>query len=149
MRGTSSFRRSRDTKGNNKKTGYALRKRPGTMSNNDSNDRRQHARVKVSVPVEIQTVASGSPIRGATADLSLSGCYIETIFPFPIGTNLDLQLSIETTVLFAATVVTCDPQVGNGIRFIRMLPEDREAIEAFLEAAQQAQDSGSRALSAR
>ncbi|MGA2980223.1 MAG: PilZ domain-containing protein [Terriglobales bacterium] len=119
------------------------------MSNNDSNDRRQHARVKVSVPVEIQTVASGSPIRGATADLSLSGCYIETIFPFPIGTNLDLQLSIETTVLIAATVVTCDPQVGNGIRFIRMLPEDREAIEAFLEAAQQAQDSGSRALSAR
>ncbi len=118
------------------------------MSNNDSNDRRQHARIKVRVPVEIQTDASGSPIRGATADLSLSGCYIETIFPFPIGTNLDLRLSIETTVLIAATVVTCDPQVGNGIRFIRMLAEDREALEAFLEAAQQAQDSGSRVLSA-
>ncbi len=32
-----------------------------------------------------------------------------------------------------AAVVTCDPQVGNGIRFIRMLPEDREALKAFLE----------------
>jgi len=113
------------------------------MSNNNPNDRREYARIKVSVPVEIQTDASGSPIRGDTADLSLGGCYIETIFPFPIGTNLDLQLSIETTVLIAATVVTCDPQVGNGIRFIRMLPEDREALKAFLEAAQQAQDSGS------
>jgi c-di-GMP-binding flagellar brake protein YcgR len=117
------------------------------MSNN-SNNRRQHARIKVSVPVEIQTDASGSPIRGATADLSLSGCYIETIFPFPIGANLDLRLSIETTVLIAANVVTCDPQVGNGIRFIRMLAEDRKALEAFLEAAEQAQDSGSPALSA-
>jgi len=114
------------------------------MSNRDPNERREYARTKVSVPVEIQTDASGSPVRCATADLSLSGCYIETIFPFPIGTSLDLQLSIETTVLIAATVVTCDPQVGNGIRFIRVLPEDREALEAFLEAAQQAQNSGSR-----
>lgn len=106
------------------------------MSNSDPNDRRKYARIKLSVPVEIQTDAGGSPIRGATADLSLSGCYIETIFPFPIGTNLDLQLSIETTLLIAATVVTCDPQVGNGIRFTRMLAEDREALKAFLEAAQ-------------
>ena len=110
------------------------------MGNNDSKDRREHPRITVSVPVEIQTDASGSPIRGATADLSLSGCYIETIFPFPIGTNLDLQLSIDTTILIAATVVTCDPQVGNGIGFVRMLPEDRQTLEAFLEAAQQAQD---------
>ena len=114
------------------------------MSNSDRNDRREYARIKLSVPVQIQTDAGGSPIRGATADLSLGGCYIETMFPFPIGTNLDLQLSIETTDLIAAaTVVTCDPQVGNGIKFIRMLPEDREALKAFLEAAQKAQDSGS------
>jgi len=95
------------------------------------------------VPVEIQTDAGGRRIRGDTSDLSLGGCYVETIFPFPIGTNLDLQLSIETTVLIAATVVTCDPRVGNGIKFIRMLQEDREALKAFLEAAQQAQDSSS------
>ena len=103
------------------------------MGNSDRNDRREYARMKVSVPVEIQTDAGGRRIRGDTADLSLGGCYIETIFPFPIGTNLDLQISIETTVLIAATVVTCDPQVGNGMRFIRMLPEDREALRAFLE----------------
>jgi len=118
------------------------------MSNSDPNDRREYARIKVSVPVKIQTDAGASPIRGATSDLSVGGCYIETIFPLPIGTNLDLQLSIENTVLIAATVVTCDPQVGNGIRFIRILPEDQEAIEAFLEAAQQAQDSGSRGAGA-
>jgi len=119
------------------------------MSNRGPNDRREYARIKVSVPVEIQTDAGGSPIRCATADLSLSGCYIETIFPFPIGTNLDLQLSIETTILIATTVVTSDPQVGNGIRFIRMLPEDREVLEAFLKAAQQAEDSGSRGADAK
>jgi len=94
---------------------------------------RESSRIKVSVPFEIKAEGCGSPIRSATADLSLNGCYIETLFPLPIGTNLDLQLSIGTTVLIAATVVTCDPQVGNGIKFINMIAEDREALKAFLE----------------
>jgi c-di-GMP-binding flagellar brake protein YcgR len=111
------------------------------MRDSGRNNRRDNARIKVSVPFEIQTDASSSPIRGATADLSLSGCYIESIYPFPVGTNLDLQLSIESTILIAATVVTCDPQVGNGVRFSRMLTEDRETLKAFLQAAQEAQDA--------
>jgi c-di-GMP-binding flagellar brake protein YcgR len=111
------------------------------MSYNDSKNRRDHSRIKVSVPVEIKTDASASPIRGATADLSLTGCYIETIYPFPVGTNLDLQLSIETVILLVvATVVTCDPQVGNGIRFSRMLDEDKKVLDVFLEAVQQEQE---------
>ncbi len=113
------------------------------MSNSEPNDRREYPRIKLSVPVVMHTDADGGPIRGATSDLSLGGCYIETIFPLPIGTNLDLQLSIGSTVLIAATVVACDPQVGNGIRFLNMLSEDREALAAFLKAAQQAQESGS------
>ena len=115
------------------------------MSDSDPNDRRHDARLKLRVPVEIQTDQSASPIRGATADLSLGGCYIETIFPFPIWTELNLQLSLtESTILIDATVVTSDPQVGNGISFIKMLPEDRESLKAFIEAAQQASDeSGS------
>lgn len=113
------------------------------MSNHESKDRRERARIKIRVPVQIQTEVSASTMRGATSDLSLNGCYIESIFPFPVGTNLDLQLSIDTIILVAATVVTCDPQVGNGIKFVRMLPEDREALAAFLEAAQQTQESDS------
>jgi len=48
--------------------------------------------------------------------------------------------------LISAIVVTCDPQVGNGIRFNTRLAEDREALAAFLEAAKQAQDSGARGV---
>lgn len=113
------------------------------MSEGSQQERRGTARVRVSVPVEILTEGSTSPIRGATTDLSLGGCYIETIFPFPVGTALDLKLHIETALPVDAVVVTCDPQVGNGIRFTRMLPEDRKALEAFLEAAQQSKDDAS------
>jgi c-di-GMP-binding flagellar brake protein YcgR len=97
-------------------------------------DRRDSPRFKVRVPVEIEVEGGAAPIRGATADLSAGGCYIETMFPFPIGATLDLKLQLENTLLVAATVVTHDPQVGNGIRFDKMLPEDREELEKFLEA---------------
>jgi c-di-GMP-binding flagellar brake protein YcgR len=102
------------------------------MRKNVLEDRRQHLRVKIAVPVQIWTEAGMGPIRCATSDLSLGGCYIETIYPFPVATNLDLQLSIKTIVVISATVVTCDPQVGNGIRFVKMLPEDRKALKAFI-----------------
>jgi PilZ domain len=100
------------------------------------NERREHQRLKIKVPIEIYTENSTSPIRGATSDLSLTGCYIETIFPFPIGTQLEIKLQLEGTLLVVGTVVTSDPQVGNGIHFNRMLPEDIEELRAFLDAAE-------------
>jgi hypothetical protein len=102
-------------------------------------DRRQHPRFKVRIPIEFFTEGSDSPIRGATSDLSLRGCYIETVFPFAIGTRLELKLQIDGTLLVLATVVTSHPQVGNGIQFTRMLPEDIDELRAFLDSAQKSE----------
>lgn len=104
-------------------------------------ERRGYPRLKVRVPVELYLEGCDTPIRGATSDISAGGCYIETMLPFPFGTNVDMKLQLENTLLVAATVVTCDPQVGNGIQFTKMLPEDREELQAFLDATEQAQKS--------
>jgi c-di-GMP-binding flagellar brake protein YcgR len=96
--------------------------------------RREHQRLKVVVPIEILVEGTESPLRGATSDLSVSGCYIETIFPLAIGTILDLKLQLGGTLLVMAKVVTSDPQVGNGIEFTRMLPEDVEELRTFIAA---------------
>lgn len=103
---------------------------------NPGHDRREHIRLKVKLPIELYIEGNDSPLRGTTSDLSLGGCYMETIFPLPIGTNLELKLQLEDTLLVLGTVVTCDPQVGNGIRFSRMLPEDIEQLRLYLEAAE-------------
>jgi len=115
-----------------------------SLDDRQRQDRRAHPRVKVSVPIELHIEGGAGPIRGATSDLSLGGCYIETMFPIPVGTTLDLKLQIDSTVLIAASVVTCDPQVGNGIKFVKMLSEDREALQAYLEAVKQARESNSK-----
>jgi hypothetical protein len=94
------------------------------MANNTQRrqERREHPRTE-------------TPIRGATSDLALGGCYIETIFPLALNTTLELILQIGSTVVVVGKVVTCDPNVGNGIKFTRLLPEDREELRSYLEAA--------------
>jgi hypothetical protein len=101
-------------------------------------EHRSAPRIKVSAPVELRVPGNDVPMRCATSDLSESGCYIESIFPFPIGTVFEMSVQIDGTVLAVGTVVTRDPQVGNGIRFTKMLPEDQEQLRAYVEAAQQA-----------
>ena len=100
----------------------------------DYPQRRKHPRFKLNVPVEVHADGSETPIRCATSDLSLDGCYVETMFPFPVGTSLELKLQLESTLLILAKVVTSYPQVGNGIEFIRILPEDLDELRAFLDS---------------
>jgi c-di-GMP-binding flagellar brake protein YcgR len=98
-----------------------------------SEEKRNHPRLKVRVPVELRQEATETPIRGETADLSTGGFYIEMMFTLDISTELDITLQVgDSTLLAAGEVVTCDRTVGNGIRFTRMLPEDREELDRFL-----------------
>jgi len=99
-------------------------------------ERRKHPRIKVSVPVEIHTEGNAAPIHCATSDLSLDGCYIESMYPFVVGTKLELRLEAGDTLLIAARVMTCDPQFGNGIHFEKILPEDLNALGKFLDGVE-------------
>jgi len=99
-------------------------------------ERRDQARIKVKVPVELRFEDNETPYRCATSDLSLTGCYIETMFPFSVGTALEIKLQTNNTLLILATIVTSDPQVGNGIQFMKMLPEDVEELRIFLDDLQ-------------
>lgn len=102
-----------------------------------SEEKRNHPRLKVRVPVELRQEATETPIRGETADLSLGGFYIEMMFTLDLGTELDITLQVgDSTLLAAGEVVTCDRTVGNGIRFTSMLPEDREDLDCFLQSVE-------------
>lgn len=96
-------------------------------------EHRKHPRFKINVPVEVHTEAITTPLRCSTSDLSLGGCYIESMYPFAAGTALELKLSVADTLLISARVVTCDPQFGNGIEFLKMLPEDQAELAKFLD----------------
>ena len=98
-------------------------------------EKRRHTRVKIRVPVEMR-IPNQNPIRTETSDLSVSGFYVEMMFTLDVGAQLEIALRLgDATVVAAGEVVTCDRTVGNGIRFTRILPEDKAELERFLQAA--------------
>jgi hypothetical protein len=57
------------------------------------------------------------------------------MFTFPVGTILEASLRIGHTVHAKAIVVTRDLQVGNGLKFLDLLPEDQDALRSYLDTA--------------
>jgi c-di-GMP-binding flagellar brake protein YcgR len=98
-------------------------------------DRRAYPRTKVCVQTELCLADEDTPMREQTSDLSLGGCYVKTVVSIPVGTKLAVSLWLgDYKVTISAVVVTCHPQVGNGIQFLSMLPRDRDRVRSFLES---------------
>jgi c-di-GMP-binding flagellar brake protein YcgR len=96
-------------------------------------DKRRHPRCKVAVQVELYPEGAAAPIRTATSETSLGGCYVETMFTFAVGTMLKMTLWLgDERVITPCRVATCFPQVGNGIEFMAMNTGDQEKLERFL-----------------
>ena len=94
---------------------------------------RRWARHKIGFPITLNN--EGTPVRVTATDISGSGCYVEMLSPFPIGTSLvaDLWLGAEK-VTTRALVRTCDPRVGMGIEFIGLKTEDQRRFQDHLRA---------------
>jgi c-di-GMP-binding flagellar brake protein YcgR len=104
----------------------------------DSGEQRQFPRKRAAVSVELHFECAAAPTRVQTSDLSAGGCYIETMFPQPIGSKLNIVLWLgEARIQAAAVVVTCTPQFGNGLKFIEMAAANREQLTQFLESLPQ------------
>ena len=104
-------------------------------------ERRRYPRVKAKVSVEL--LCPGKPMmRSATDEISLCGCYIETMFTLDIGTKLEVVLWIKEEKIPATGIVaTKYPQVGNGIDFVEMSPHDRLKLSAFISECQPARNT--------
>jgi c-di-GMP-binding flagellar brake protein YcgR len=65
---------------------------PTDAQSTDGKDRRRHPRIKTQVPVEFKTAADSPPLRASTAEISLGGCYIESMFTLGLGTKVSMTL---------------------------------------------------------
>jgi hypothetical protein len=106
------------------------------MAPESGQERRKFPRIPVVVAVELRhDTATTTPMRVTTSEMSLGGCYIETMFTLPVGTKLEIVFWIEDQRIAAnGMVATCFPQVGNGITVLEIAPEDQAKLESFLKA---------------
>lgn len=82
-------------------------------------------------------VAWGGTSHARTADVSASGCFIDTLAPVAVGETLQLSFTSPDGELIAveAEVVYELPSFGFGVRFTRISEPDRIRLEAFVMAA--------------
>jgi hypothetical protein len=96
---------------------------------------RRWERHKITLLVTLYDERTSVPIRITASDISGSGCYVETLSPFPIGTALGVQLWIGPEKLMTRALVrTSDPRVGMGIEFVGLKVEDQQRFQAYLHA---------------
>jgi hypothetical protein len=67
---------------------YGFAKRGSQMADRDGAERRRYPRVKARIPVEMRSLVSPAPSRAVTEEVSLCGCYIETMFTLDVGAKI-------------------------------------------------------------
>lgn len=104
-------------------------------------ERRRFPRAKVAIPIEFKPESAAVASHAETADLSLSGCYVEMSFTLPVGTKLELVLWVEEHRLpTKGIVVTHHPQFGNGIEFLDISQEDQNKLAHYLKNHEQSEE---------
>jgi hypothetical protein len=113
--------------------------RRGTMADRrQAVDRRQTARLKCVISVQLQPAGQSAPIWGKAVDMSIGGCFIEMPIPLEKGTRLNLGIWIKENKLKATgRVVSSRPGFGIGVQFIEMSDIDADHLRGFLKSITQ------------
>jgi PilZ domain-containing protein len=101
-----------------------------------SEERRREPRFPFIAAAHVQDEANGSRLPSRISDLSLHGCYVDIINPFPNGTSVQIKIFTETHEFEApATVVYNHPHLGMGLLFRQVNAESMAVLNSWLPEA--------------
>ena len=102
-------------------------------------DKRKFARHRVQFPIAI-SFADGrrTSMQCAATDISGRGCYVETLVPLAVDTEVVVTFWLDSQKLSTKAVVRAsDPGVGMGIEFLTLDPALQQKLQAHLERTDQ------------
>ena len=96
-------------------------------------EKRRNPRFKCEGNMELKT--EGSTIRtwATFTDLSATGCYVEMMTTFPVGTKMDLQLGMNGFLVNGRAIVRATyPFLGMGIEFTDLSQNAQEQLNSMV-----------------
>ncbi len=103
------------------------------LSPQSSVERRRNLRFPFSASVEAVDTKSGTKVVGRTSDLSLGGCYIDTLSPFPVGTDVKIRIVRNAQTFEAQSkVVYSLIGMGMGLAFVSAQPKQVRLFQRWL-----------------
>jgi ABC-type Na+ transport system ATPase subunit NatA len=83
--------------------------------------------------IDLTDMQSEKRLAALTKDLSLFGCSVKTVAPFPEGSNVRLRVTHAGVNLVAlGKVAYSRPGSGMGIAFIKIEPSSLSVLDAWL-----------------
>jgi len=76
---------------------------------------------------------AGIWLKTRLSDLSLSGCYVDTLHPLPVGSRIRLRAVRNKIILeVLAIIIYSERRLGMGVSFTQLSPEQKSILENWL-----------------
>jgi hypothetical protein len=113
--------------------------RPAVERQHRGSEKRTFPRHKVQFPIQISfTDGKRAHMQCSSTDIGGRGCYVETMVPLQIGTEIIITFWIDSEkIKTTAAVRASDPGVGMGIEFTALEAEIQKKLQAYLEKIDQ------------
>jgi PilZ domain len=106
---------------------------PDTHAHARRGERRHQRRFEAAFPVEVRS-ADGTPLRAQITDISLGGCYVNTLSPVTLDSIVTIVFWVgDQKLVVRGKVRTSIVGVGCGIEFVDMAPASKHMLEDFLQ----------------
>jgi hypothetical protein len=108
-------------------------KRLESSSRVSSAERRNHPRYPFSATAEVVEAGSGARIQGRISDLGRGGCYIDSMSPLGVGSEVKIRIVDKNrTCVAQGKVVFATPGMGMGLMFTTIEREQLLVLERWL-----------------
>ena len=95
----------------------------------DKQERRLFQRFPFNADVDVVEVQSGTRIKGRVTDVSLGGCYVDTLSPFLVSTAVQIRITKGPQSFEAqAKVTNMKASLGMGLAFVSASAEQKKVL---------------------
>jgi hypothetical protein len=95
--------------------------------------RRDQERFHCTGGVELRRREGAAPVFGNLSDISLTGCYVESVSSLEVGSELLFMIRVRDTIFRGrATVKASHHAVGMGLVFQHLAAEDQQKLEFLI-----------------
>jgi len=109
---------------------------PGAAAGESTNggaEHRRQTRYSFTASAEVFELRSQTRVAGRCSDLSLGGCYVDTLSPFPVGSVVRIRVERDTRELVSMAVVAyAHVSMGMGLKFTEIKPEHRAVLRYWI-----------------
>jgi PilZ domain len=104
--------------------------------------KRRFVRHAISAAAQVLDTGSGTRLNARASDLGLGGCYLDTLTPFPVGTDVQIGLHRDESVIqLPGKIVYTSLGLGMGVVFVGVAVENMTALSKWVEGLSQVQSS--------